>query len=227
MNEIIKLSNALLNITDAPVFVYEVSKEAILPIVEEYDRIVRLRDQFIISGNKLTLSNIEPNLFLSNILMLDSSMHKILSEMILLSMREGVVALNDLAMKLEKNNPLGFDQSSSHSYYTYKIKLFLIALASGMKTNEVWLGTVKSGIVKYEVSNQGKIMSFTVAQLQLLGDYLIKHSFLFCEVIEESEKYLKIKMIVNMKTCLEDKKPVKYDEQYDEELGIADDKIDE
>lgn len=227
MNEIMKLSNALLNISDAPVFVYELSKDAILPIVEEYDRIVRLRDQFMVSGSKLTLSNIEPNMFLSNILMLDSSMHKILSEMILLSMREGIVGINELAMKLEKNNPLGFDQSTSHCYYAYKIKLFLIALASGMKPNEVWLGTGKSGIVKYEVTNQGKIMSFTVAQLQLLGDYLIKHSFLFCEVIEESEKYLKIKMMLNMKACLEDKRPVKYDEQYDEELGIADDKIDE
>ncbi len=219
-NEIIQLANSLLKQSESPLFVFSMTKIAVLPVVEEMDRLVRLREQFILSGNQLKLMNVMPDVFLSNILLIDSSMHKILAEMIIISMRDGIIALNELAKILEKENPLKLDQSFGQSYYINKIRLFLLALASGMRTNEVWLGIPKNQITKYEINDRGKLMSFTISQLQLLGDYLMNHSFINCKIEDQEDNILKIKMGINLRTCLEDNRPDSYDDDFDEELGL-------
>lgn len=177
MNETKKVMNPLIGRDQAPEFTYE-----------------------LVEGSMAyKLCDIHPNLFLSNMLMVDSLMHKIISEMIVISMQSSVKDLPELIKRVEKSNPLGYDLSGGHSYYAHKMKGFLIGLVRGLNVEDTWIGSSKKGIALYEVHSKDKTMAFNAAQIPLLGEYLINHARIVCEVTERTSEHIKVKLMIELK----------------------------
>jgi len=138
--------STLLNAGKTTNFVYKLSKpiskskmhtiNSISSRSKIMDRVTSLYE----SDYHLKFSKTEKTVLGNNLLLIDSLLPKIISELLLLYYSGQGSSVNKLVEKLEELNPLGFDQSSCHKFYSYKIKCLLTDIALGMIPSKVWYG---------------------------------------------------------------------------------------
>ena len=114
----------------------------------------------------------EKQIFSNNLVLIDSLLPQILSEIVFNFYTSNYSKLSDLINVIEQKNPLGFDISNEHQFYNYKIKRFLTDIALGMMPSKVWTGKYDATGGYLIVKEDGGILCYHIYIFTLLLLYL-------------------------------------------------------
>ena len=144
--------------------------------------------------------------FNDNLILIDSSMDKILAETLLYFYRDGIYNCWDMVEKLESENPMNYGNVNA---YRYKFKKFLTAVALGMKPATVWDGIDEATGGYIVVTNEGNVLAYHIYNRNYFEDYLLKNTKYetastsrheFGEVYhEDGEDFIKLNLQVRFK----------------------------
>ncbi|WP_378184075.1 HpaII family restriction endonuclease [Aquimarina sp. SS2-1] len=136
------------------------------------DRIEKIKD---LSGT-LVFTRTESSVFGNNLTLIDSSLPRILSEIIytfFTSMNSKTV---DLVTEISSQNPLGYNLETNHPFYLYKIKRFLTDIALGMMPSKVWKGELDATGGYLVVKEDGEILCYHIYNRNEFEDYLLSNT---------------------------------------------------
>jgi hypothetical protein len=136
------------------------------------DRIEKIKQ---LSGS-FKFINTESNIFGNNLTLIDSSLPQIISEMVYLFFTSSLTKTKDLVSEITNQNPLQFDQVTSHPFYVYKIKRFLTDVALGMMPSKVWTGELDATGGYLVVKEDGEVLCYHIYNRNQFEDYLISNT---------------------------------------------------
>ncbi len=138
-------------------------------IKDRIEKIQKLNGQFIFDKP-------ESKIFESNLLLIDSALPKIISEILFLFFTSNHSKISDLVSEISKKNPLDFNLENNHPFYSYKIKRFLTDIALGMMPSKVWTGELDATGGYLVVKNDGEILCYHIYNRNEFEDYLFANT---------------------------------------------------
>lgn len=219
-----QLGNAstLLNAGETTNFVYKIESDSFSKEDVEYfnslfviragkpSRDIKGRIKAINERNgRLSFVGTQKRIFSNNLILIDSLLPQILAAILLKFASSNYSNVEDLVKLTAKENPLKFDISDEHRFYSYKIKRFLTDIALGMMPSKVWTGEydatggyliVKAGgeIVCYHIYNKNAFENYLLANTKLDTASSSRHGF--GEIYEEDgELFFKLNLQVRFK----------------------------
>ncbi len=118
----------------------------------------------------------ERSVFGNNLTLIDSSLTKIISEIILLYYTSSQSKIRDLLNDITLKNPLGYNYETEHPFYEYKLKRFLTDTALGMMPSEVWTGALDATGGSLIVRSDGEIICYHIYNRNEFEDYLLNNT---------------------------------------------------
>ena len=178
----------LLNASDLTNFKYKLSDNLPDEMVAQINSMFNKRGQADIKGRvraildqqvSLEFSTINPNakgdyVFLENLMLVDSMLPQIVSDLLVLSYSEDTRILSKLTDKLSEINPIGFPMKTNKKQYEAKVKRFVTDIALGMVPRAPWEAAHQAyGMLV--VNMKGEIDCYHVIYRKSLEDYLYKN----------------------------------------------------
>lgn len=169
------------------------------------DRILEIKNK----GGKFEFVKTQRTIFSNNLILIDSLLPQILSNIVLNFYSSSNSNTEDLVKLTEEENPLKFDKTDKHLFYSYKIKRFLTDIALGMMPSKVWTGEydatggyliVKAdgGILCYHIYNKNEFENYLLANTKLETASSSRHGF--GEIYAENEQlYFKLNLQIRFK----------------------------
>ncbi|WP_310558161.1 HpaII family restriction endonuclease [Flavobacterium sp.] len=77
---------------------------------------------------------------------------------------------------IEEENPLNFDISNKHQFYTYKTKRLLTDIALGMMPSKVWSGTYEANGGYLIVKEDGEVLCYHIYNKNEFENYLLNNT---------------------------------------------------
>lgn len=198
-------ASTLLNAGKTTNFIYEIEGSVLSELqvqainsINSRSKIMDRIDKILEYSGKFTFRKTENSVFGNNLTLIDSSLPKILSEILYLFFSSDKSKTVDLVNEITKINPLSFDQEANHPFYSYKIKRFLSDIALGMMPSKVWKGELDATGGYLIVKDDGDILCYHIYNRNEFEDYLINNTKLdtasskkhdFGVVYEEDEKH--------------------------------------
>jgi len=128
------------------------------------------------SSCMLDFDQLENKVFANNLTLIDSALPKILSIMVAQFYTGSLSTTADLIARIEEDNPLDFDTSDNHPFYSYKIKRLYTDIALGMMPAKVWGGDYDATGGYLIVKNDGDIVCYHIYEKKQFEDYLINNT---------------------------------------------------
>lgn len=138
------------------------------------DRISKIKEL----GGKLIFESIDSPIFNNNLVIIDSNMPEIISELLLLYFSGKGSRINQLSEILQSENPMHYNTIHNHKFYEYKIKRLLSDAALGMKPATVWTGTFEANGGYLVVKENGEVLCYHIYNRNEFEDYLLNTSFI-------------------------------------------------
>ncbi len=180
----------LLNASGATNFIYEITgltdeeaKEinSINTLSKIRDRMRRIFD----FGGTVLYQRTANRIFSANLMMIDSCMEYLLSEVLLYSYTSGELDCVKIIEHLEAENPLDYPR---RGLYTHKFKLFLCAKALGMEPGSEWSGEddasggyivakADGDVLAYHLYNRDKFKQYLLENTKLERGSTSKHKY--------------------------------------------------
>lgn len=169
------------------------------------DRILEIKNK----GGKFEFVKTQRTIFSNNLILIDSLLPQILSTVVLSFYSSSHSNTKDLVKLTEEENPLKFDTTDKHLFYSYKIKRFLTDIALGMMPSKVWTGEydatggyliVKADgeILCYHIYNKNEFENYLLANTKLETASSSRHGF--GEIYEENgQLYFKLNLQIRFK----------------------------
>ncbi len=175
--------STLLNAGKTTNFVFEVtnlslSKDEIRNINEIASR-SKIMDRIstIVNANgKLKFLSTEKSIFSNNLILIDSKLPELLSNIIYQFYTSKRSKITELVEKINELNPLDFDESDNHKFYEYKIKRFLTDVALGMMPSKVWSGEYDATGGYLVIKEDGDILCYHIYNKNEFEDYLYNNT---------------------------------------------------
>ncbi|MEC7755668.1 MAG: HpaII family restriction endonuclease [Bacteroidota bacterium] len=176
-------ASTLLNAGKTTNFVYEIENTALSDNqIQEIngidsrskikDRLEKIKDY---SGT-LSFRQTESTIFGNNLTLIDSSLPKIIAEIVYLFFSSGYSKIVDLVNEISRLNPLDFNLETNHPFYNYKIKRFLTDIALGMMPSKVWTGELDATGGYLVVKEDGEILCYHIYNRNEFEDYLLNNT---------------------------------------------------
>lgn len=155
------------------------------------DRIVQVQNK----GGTFEFVKTERQIFSNNLILIDSLLPEILSQIVFDFYSSGFSHLTDLVNSTAEKNPLNFDVENEHKFYEYKIKRFLTDVALGMMPSQVWTGKYDATGGYLIVKDNGEVLCYHIYNRNEFEDYLLNNTKLdtasssrhgFGEIYEEN-----------------------------------------
>jgi type II restriction enzyme len=155
------------------------------------DRIAQIQDK----GCTFKFVKTERKIFSNNLVLIDSLLPDILSQLVFDFYSSEFSRLIDLVNLTADKNPLKFDIENEHKFYEYKIKRFLTDVALGMMPSQVWTGKYDATGGYLIVKENGDVLCYHIYNRNEFEDYLINNTKLdtasssrhgFGEIYEEN-----------------------------------------
>lgn len=124
-------------------------------------------------GGHFTYHMMENKTFNDNLVLIDSSLDKIIAHTLLYYYRDGISTCEDMVKQLEVENPLDYGNTNA---YGYKIKKFLTAVALGMRPASVWDGLDEASGGYIIVTRDGNILAYHLYNRNYFEEYLLKNT---------------------------------------------------
>lgn len=194
--------STLLNAGKTTNFIYEIgfanlSQNEIEQInsINSRSKIMDRITQILNKGGAFEFVKTERQIFSNNLVLIDSLLPQILSEIVFDFYSSDSSHLKDLVNSTVKKNPLEFDIENEHKFYEYKIKRFLTDVALGMMPSKVWSGKYDATGGYLIVKVNGDILCYHIYNRNEFEDYLLNNTKLdtasssrhgFGEIYEEN-----------------------------------------
>jgi type II restriction enzyme len=177
---------------------------------EKLSRDIKGRIKAINERNgKLLFINTQKQIFKNNLILIDSLLPQILASVLLQFASSNYSSLEDLVEITEKENPLKFDITNKHLFYSYKIKRFLTDIALGMMPSKVWTGQYDATGGYLIVKEDGEILCYHIYNKNEFENYLLANTKLdtasssrhgFGEIYKENgELFFKLNLQIRFK----------------------------
>jgi len=138
---------------------------------------IKDRIEFLINkGGYFIFLETEQQIFSNNLILIDSMLPKIIATMLFNFYTSTNSKLLDLVSKIEKINPLNFDVTNQHKFYSYKIKRFLTDVALGMTPSKVWNGEYDATGGYLIVKEDGEIVCYHIYNKSEFENYLLNNT---------------------------------------------------
>ncbi len=174
--------STLLNAGKTTNFIYKLNIKLTSEQIDEINQIStrsKIQDRI----EKLTNSNAkfefikpESTNFQNNLILIDSSLPRIISELLLLFFTTNTSKVSDLTERITEMNPLKYDLTQKHPFYSYKVKRFLSDIALGMMPSKVWSGKLDATGGYLIVKEDGEILCYHIYNQNEFEDYLYKNT---------------------------------------------------
>lgn len=203
--------STLLNAGETTNFVYKINGVKLTPndIIEINsistkskikDRVNSIKSK----GGSFEFSQTQRAIFNNNLILIDSLLPQILSFVVLNFYSSNHSKTEDLVQITENENPLHFDTSNKHLFYSYKIKRFLTDIALGMMPSKVWTGQYDATGGYLIVKIDGEILCYHIYNKNEFENYLLSNTKLdtasssrhgFGQIYEENgQHYFKLNL---------------------------------
>jgi type II restriction enzyme len=173
--------STLLNAGRSTNFIYQVSS-ALIPHLAEInainsrskikDRIKKIQEY----GGTFAFVGTEQSIFSNNLMLIDSALPKILAAIIFNFFNSDLSKISDLVAAITKTNPIHYDTSSNHPFYSYKVKRLLTDIALGLMPATVWDGhyDVTGGFLI--IKENGEILCYHLYDRNEFENYLLANT---------------------------------------------------
>lgn len=155
-------------------------------------------------GGIFSFVRVEKPIFSNNLMLIDSLLPEILSDVVLNYYSGNGSLLSDIVNNTKLKNPLNFDNSNNHEFYSYKVKRFLTDSALGMLPTKVWNGKYDATGGYLVVKEDGDILCYHIYNRNDFENYLLNNTKLetpsssrhgFGDLyIEKGELYFKLNL---------------------------------
>ena len=169
------------------------------------DRILEIKAK----GGKFEFLKTQRTIFSNNLILIDSLLPQILSTVVLKFYSSSYSNTEDLVKLTEEENPLKFDKTDKHLFYSYKIKRFLTDIALGMMPSKVWTGEYDATGGYLIVKADGEILCYHIYNKNEFENYLLANTKLdtasssrhgFGEIYDENgQLYFKLNLQIRFK----------------------------
>lgn len=164
------------------------------------DRVIQIQKK----GGQLNFIKTERQIFSNNLVLIDSLLPEILSQIVFDFYSGELSHMIDLINNTADKNSLNFDMENEHKFYEYKIKRFLTDVALGMMPSQVWTGKYDATGGYLVVKENGDILCYHIYNRNEFEDYLLNNTKLdtasssrhsFGEIYKENgELYIKLNL---------------------------------
>ncbi len=175
--------STLLNAGKTTNFIFEILNVAIsdseIQRINHIDSRSKIKDriaEIIAFGGQLKFKSLEQDIFKNNLILIDSMLPNIVSELVLLFFTSSYSSVKNLCQQISISNPLNFDTQHSHSFYEYKIKRFLTDVALGMMPSKVWTGQYDATGGYLIVKENGDVLCYHIYNRNQFEDYLFENT---------------------------------------------------
>jgi type II restriction enzyme len=127
-------------------------------------------------GGILAFNKTENNIFSNNLVLIDSLLPEILSQIVVDFYSFELSHLTDLLKLTIEKNPMNFDVINEHNFYEYKIKRFLTDVALGMMPSSVWDGKYDATGGYLIVKENGDVLCYHIYNRNQFEDYLLNNT---------------------------------------------------
>ncbi|MES2652034.1 MAG: HpaII family restriction endonuclease [Bacteroidota bacterium] len=127
-------------------------------------------------GGNLKFIGLENNIFKNNLILIDSQLPNIISELLKSFFSSPLSSLKDLCENINRENPLNYDNQFAHTFYEYKIKRFLTDIALGMMPAKVWSGLYDATGGYLIVKENGDILCYHIYNKNQFENYLFENT---------------------------------------------------
>lgn len=135
----------------------------------------RLKEINTLKGS-LKFQDLHQDIFKNNLVLIDSLLPNILSEILLQFYIGTKTTIKELTEEINSSNPLGYDKQFSHSFYEYKVKRFLTDVALGMMPSKVWGGIYDATGGYLVVKVSGEVLCYHIYNRNQFEDYLFENT---------------------------------------------------
>lgn len=176
-------ASTLLNAGKTTNFVYEINNLILnnqqIEFINNLETKSKIRDRIkeikYLQGNLTFIKN-ESSVFGNNLILIDTALPYILSEILLQYFESGNSLISSLVSDISIKNPLNFDLGSGHQFYSYKIKRLLTDIALGMMPSKVWSGLLDATGGYLIVKENGDVLCYHIYNRNEFEDYLFKNT---------------------------------------------------
>lgn len=171
--------STLINAGKTTNFIYEVTGNINDSVMYEINSTKLFKDKFsIFNANDCNISycGMENDIFESNLLLLDGDLPKICSEMLKRYYSTGLSSVNEELNVLANENPLNYNLSKGHPFYSYKFKKLLTECALGMLPSKAWDGKADATGGYIIVREDGEVLCYHLFNRNEFENYLINNT---------------------------------------------------
>jgi len=168
-----KTTNFIFEITNLEITNSEVER---INQIESRSKIKDRISEIKAHGGQLKFKSLEQDIFKNNLILIDSMLPNILSEVVLLFFTSSHSSVKSLCQQVADMNPLHFDNQHSHAFYEYKIKRFLTDVALGMMPSKVWTGQYDATGGYLIVKENGDVLCYHIYNRNQFEDYLFENT---------------------------------------------------
>lgn len=136
------------------------------------DRILQVQNK----GGRFEFIKTERQIFSNNLVLIDSLLPQILSQIVFDFYSSEFSHLTDLVNLAAHKNPLNFDIENEHKFYDYKMKRFLTDVALGMMPSQVWTGKYDATGGYLIVKEDGDVLCYHIYNRNEFEDYLLNNT---------------------------------------------------
>lgn len=129
-----------------------------------------------LNDKELIFSKAERQIFANNLILIDSRLPEILSQIVCEFYSSEKTQITQLVEVINHKNPLKFDISDEHKFYEYKIKRFLTDIALGMMPSKVWTGQYDATGGYLIVKESGEVLCYHIYNKNEFEDYLFNNT---------------------------------------------------
>ncbi|MGB7651394.1 MAG: HpaII family restriction endonuclease [Gallionella sp.] len=115
-------------------------------------------------------------MFANNLTLIDSRLPALLADILQVFYSSSHSTLIDLLDDITQRNPLNFDQSEQHPFYSYKITRFLTDIALGMMPATMWTGELEATGGYLVVKEDGDILAYHIYNRNFFENYLLNNT---------------------------------------------------
>lgn len=129
-------------------------------------------------GGILKYSDVADRVFRCNLLMIDLHFPRILAEMLRIMHLDGITRISELTERIKEMNILKIKDEliTKHSFYEFKMKQFLLALALGMRPAKIYNGTDSAVEGMLLTDGNGEVLCYHQSERQTFADFLYRNT---------------------------------------------------